>query len=400
MARPPIGLVVSALTFSLAMTACSGMSGSNGSLPGTTDDATQTIGDTADALLARRTGSQNAATGIAAANAFGGRIRQLALVSADDAWTGLTPDALHRAPRLRSCRDGIELFAPARNGDANSTEELVYYEPGCARLAVDDVRTYTSTGTHSETVHHATSLYAPGRSTPFALATSTSAYSNATIGAYGLPDIAEGFANVTAAQVVANKSTVLATDAELVVMPGSRTSGTFCSDSAGYDPSGIVSLDSTFGWQGGVLSGGSRAGDPSTFVTLSATPSGTAFSGVIGSLSIETATQNLSCPIATPDFTLAGGTALGTYSIPIKVTLHRGRIYTVNVARAMLPNGDTLSVRTYHGQGQGNRAYVSGQVKNGRTSIATFHVSTFGNGSLTITSTGAQYKIVDWIVVQ
>jgi len=39
-------------------------------------------------------------------------------------------------------------------------------------------------------------------------------------------------------------------------------------------------------------------------------------------------------------------------------------------------------------------------VSNGRTSVATFHVNTFGNGALTITSTGAQYKLVDWIVVQ
>lgn len=400
MARPPIGLVVWALALSLAMTACSGMSGSTGSLPGTADDATQTIGDTADALLARRTGSQNAATGIAAANALGGRIRQLALVGADGAWSGLMPDALHQGARLRSCRDGIQLFAPDRNGDANSTEELVYYEAGCAQLAIDDVRTYTPTGNHSEMVHHTTSLYVPGKSTPFAVATSTSAYSNATIGAFGLPDLEAGFTNVTAAQIVANKSTVLSTDAELVVMPGSRTSGTFCSDSAGYDPSGIVSLDATFGWQGGVLAGGSRSGDPSRFVTLSATPSGTAFSGAIGALSIATGTQHLSCPISAPDFTLTGGTVLGTYSIPIKVTLHRGRIYDVSVTHALLPNGDSLRVRTHRGQGQGNRAYISGIVSNGRTSVATFHVNTFGNGALAITSTGAQYKIVDWIVVQ
>ena len=398
MARPPIGLFVSALVFALGLGACSGMSTGNGSLPGTAD-ATQTIGDTADALLARRTGSQNAATAIAAANTLGGRVRQLGLLSADDAWTGLLPNSLHRSVRSHSCRDGIELFAPDRNGDANSTEELVFYEAGCARVAIDDVRTYTSTGAQSETVHHTTSFYAPGKSSAFAVATSTSAYSNATIGAYGLPQVPAGFANVTAAQVVVNRSTVLSADAELVVMPGSRYSGTFCSDSAGYDPTGIVSLDSTFGWQGGTLSGGSRTGDGSS-VTLSATPAGTVFAGPIGSLSIATRTQNLSCPIGTPDFTLAGGTALGTYSIPIKITLHRGRLYSMNVTRAVLPNGDTLSVRTHHGQGQGNRTYIWGVVRNGRTSIAAFHLNTFGNGALTITSTGAQYKIVDWIVVQ
>src|SRR5215472_17331198 len=125
MPRSPVGLVVSALAFSFAMTGCSGMSGGNGSLPGSTD-ANQTIGDTADALLARRTGSQNAGAGISAANALGGRIRLLALASADDAWMPMPPDSA-RPARLHACEDGIELLAPDRKGDPNSTEALVFY---------------------------------------------------------------------------------------------------------------------------------------------------------------------------------------------------------------------------------------------------------------------------------
>jgi len=397
MARPPIGPVVSASALALGLAACSGMSGSNGSLPGSAD-TTQTVGDTADALVAHRTGSQNAGTGIAAANALGGRVRQLAFASADDAWTEAGPDAMLGSARQHACVDGIRLFAPDRSGDPNSTEELVYYDSGCTRLALDDVRRYTATGAHSETVHHAASLYGPQGLTPIAVGTSTSAYSNATFGAYGLPNLAAGFAGVTSAQVVVNRSTVLSTDSELIMMPGTRSSGTFCSDSAGYDPSGIVSLDSTFGWQGGILAGGSRSGEPGRFVTWSAAPSGTVFAGQMGALSIAAGRQNLSCPIATPDFTLAGGTPIGTYSIPMTVTFHRGRIARLNVTRGTLPNGDTLAVRTHRERGQG--VYISGEVSSGRTSIAAFRVSTFGNGTLTITSTGAQYKIVDWIVVQ
>jgi hypothetical protein len=386
------------LAFSFAMTACSGMSGGNGSLPGSTE-ANQTIGDTADALLARRTGSQNAGTGISAANALGGRIRQLALGSVDDAWTGLLPDS-PRTNHLSRCEDGIELFAPARNGDANSTEALVFYDQACSTLALDDVRTYTSTGARSETVHHTVTHFVPGSSAAVALAMSTSSISNATIGRYGLPDMTAGFANITAGRVVVRKSQVLATASEFVMMPGSRSSGAFCGDSAGYDPSGIVSLDSTFGWQGGVLSGGNRTAEGNGFVTWSATPSGTAFGGAIGSLSLATATQNLTCPIARPEFTLAGGTALGTYRIPMSVTFHRGRIWSITVHGATLPGGDTLSVRTNHARHQSTHDYISGAIMNGRTSIATFGVNAFGNGTLTVTSTGAQYKIADWIVVQ
>lgn len=398
MPRPPVGLVVSALALSFAMAGCSGAPTGNGSLPGSTD-VTQTIGDTADALLARRTGSQNAGAGISAANAFGGRIRQLTLGSADDAWTGLLPNA-QLTSHLSRCEDGIELFAPARNGDANSTEALVFYDQTCATLAVDDVRTYTATGTRSEMVHHTATLYAPGSSAAVALATSTSSISNATIGRFGLPDISGGLDNITAGQVVVGKSQVLKTASEFVMMPGSRSSAAFCGDSAGYDPSGIVSLDSTFGWQGGVLSGGTRTAEGNGFVAWSATPSGTAYGGSIGALSLATAMQNLTCPITRPDFTIAGGTALGSYRIPLNVTFHRGRIWTITVRGATLPGGDTLSVRTNHARHQASHDYISGAIRNGRTSIALFGVNAFGNGTLTVTSTGAQYKIADWIVVQ
>lgn len=398
MARSPVGLVVSALALSLAMTACSGMSSGNGSLPGSTE-VTQTIGDTADALLARRTGSENAGTGISAANVFGGRIRQLALASSDDVWTGLLPNA-GRTAYLGRCEDGIELLAPDRNGDPNSTEALVFYDQGCSSLALDDVRTYTTTGSRSETVHHTAALYAPGSSAAVASATSASSIANATIGRFGLPDAAAGFAEVTASQVVVRKSQVLSTAGEFVMVPGSRSSAAFCGDSAGYDPSGIVSLDSTFGWQGGVLAGGTRTVEGNGFVTWSATPSGMAYGGPIGSLSLSTATQNLTCPIARPDFTLAGGSALGTYTIPMSVTFHRGRIWSITVHDATLPGGDRLTVRTNHARHQSSRDYVSGAIRNGRTSIATFGVNAFGNGTLTVTSTGAQYKIADWIVVQ
>jgi hypothetical protein len=398
MARSPIALVVSALALSLGLSACSGMSAGNGSLPGSAE-MTQTIGDTADALVARRTGSQNAGTGISTANALGGRIRQLQLASGDDAWSGFSP-ALRVRGRRAHCEDGIELFAPDRNGDPNSTEALFFYDAGCTSVALDDVRLYTSTGRSSETVHRTDSLYAPGSSTATAVETSTSNISNATFGRYGLPNPAAGFADVTAGQVSIGTSPVLSANAEFVMMPGTRASGAFCGDSAGFDPTGIASLDSTFGYQGAVLSGGSRTSSGNAFVTWSATSSGTAFQGPIGSLSVATGSQNLSCPIATPNFTLNGGTAIGTYSIPMRITFHRGELWSLTITGATLPGGDTLNVRTNHARRQGSRGYIVGSISNGGTSIATFGVSAFGNGVLTVTSTGAQYKIVDWIVVQ
>ena len=168
----------------------------------------------------------------------------------------------------------------------------------------------------------------------------------------------------------------------------------------GEPATGIASLDETFGWQGGILSGGTRTTKGNAFVTWSATPSGTIYQGAIGSLSISSATQNTSCPIAKPDFSLTGGTSLGTYSIPIAVSFHRGQLWSVTVSNGSLPNGDTLNVRTNRAHREGARGYIVGAVTNGSTSVATFAVNAFGNGVLTVTSTGAQYKIVDWIVVQ
>ena len=389
MGRPVTRPASLALALAWALSACSG-----GTLGG------QTIVDTADVLAARPTGSQNAGTGIGAANALGGRIRALQLAAGDDAWNPVryAPTTAAAAVHLSHCEDGIELFAPDRKGDPNSTEAIVFYDSACVQPAVDDVRIYTSTGSTSETVAHTDSFYAPHGGAAIATATANSAISNATIGNYGLPSLAAGFADVTTGQLSVGSAKVLAASAEFVAMPGSQSSGTFCSDSAGYDPSGIPSLDLTFGWQGGILSSGSRNAASNGSVTWSATPSGTIFQASIGSLSIASGAANAHCPIATPDFTLAGGTPIGTYSIPISITFNRGQLWNLTVRNAMLPNGDTLNVRTK--RIHRHSAVVYGAVDSGKRPVAHFAVNTFGSGTLTVVSTGAVYKIVDWVVVQ
>jgi hypothetical protein len=386
--------ILAALGTSLA--ACSGSyAGGNASLPNTLGDSGLTVSDTADALVARRTGSQNARAGIGAANALGARIRQLGLLSVDGAWDGAAPFA--KTP-LQSCRDGVELFAPDRNSDPNSTEALFFYDPGCTQLAIDDVRIYSLASADSEIVNRTDSFYLPASATAIALATTHSTISNATFGSYGLPVASNGFALRSASAISFLKSPVLAADAEFVMMPGSQESNVFCEDSAGYDPSGITSLDETFGWQGGVLSGASRTA-VGGLVRWAATPSGTAYSGSIGELSIATGAQNATCPIGTPGFTLNGGTAIGTYSIPLVVTFRHGMLSSLFVHHARLPNGDTLNVST-QGSRRSQRDYIVGSLRNGGTPIAAFAVNGFGNGELTVTSTGAQYRIVDWVVVQ
>ncbi|MBV8148033.1 MAG: hypothetical protein JO092_02945, partial [Candidatus Eremiobacteraeota bacterium] len=85
--------------------------------------------------------------------------------------------------------------------------------------------------------------------------------------------------------------------------------------------------------------------------------------------------------------------------IPLVVMFRHGMLTYLSVRHATLPNGDTLNVRTTGGR-RGQRNYIDGSLRNGGTPIATFAVNAFGDGELTITSTGAEYRIIDWIVVK
>ncbi len=45
------------------------------------------------------------------------------------------------------------------------------------------------------------------------------------------------------------------------------------------------------------------------------------------------------------------------------------------------------------------RLAVTGVITKGETELGSFDENAAGNGTLTVTSTGAQYRIKDWIVV-
>ncbi len=390
--RIPSIIAVAALAMSFS--ACSGgYAGDNASLPNALGDSGLTVSDTTDALVARRTGSQDARAGIAAANALGARIRQLGIVAADDAWES----SIMKMASAQSCHDGLELLAPDRNGTPNSTEALFFYDPGCSKLALGDVRIYAPVSPTSETVNRSDAFFLPASASVAARAITQTTISGATFGSYGIPVARNGFSTRSVTDVSIGKTPVLSAGSEFLMMPGSSASNGFCEDSAGYDPTGIASLDETFGWQGGALSGGQRTA-MGPVVNWSAVPSGTLYRAPIGSLSISNSAQSTTCPIGAPAFTLNGGTAIGTYSLPFAVTFRHGSLWKLTVRSARLPNGDTLSVTT-RGR-RSDRMYITGSVNNGTTPIATFHVNAFGIGELTVISTGAQYRILDWIVVQ
>jgi hypothetical protein len=343
---------------------------------------------------------------VSTANGVGSQLKALSSYERDlsSSVSAGTASANRTTAALGACKNYMEFFAPDKNGDPNSTETQYFYDTACTQIARDVVRVYTSTGTSAETVARTVKQYALGNTTPIATRSDAVSISNATFDKYGFPIAADGFDRLSSDQLDIAGSKTIVSDDELVMQaatPSGTTAGTtYCSDSAGFNATGLAKLDETFGWQGGILTGGTRTVNGDGSVTWVATHAGTGFKGAIGSLSIAQGVQNTKCPISTPMFTLAGGTQIGTYSIPVSVTYLSGVISNLTIANATLSNGDTLNVTTSASAPPSSSTFIQGVVTSGSTQIATFAVDAFGDGTLTVTSTGAQFVITDWQVVR
>lgn len=296
-----------------------------------------------------------------------------------------------------TCSNGIEFYAPDKNGDANSTETQFFYDNACTALARDVVRIWTSTGPNSETVQRTAKMYALNSSTPAAVRTETVNYIHASFDQYGYPVLANGFDRSNTGELdVAGVKTIVE-DGEFVLAAPSGNSTTFCSDSAGYNAVGISG--ETYGWSG-LLPSGTRTVNSDGSVTWQSTHTGNTYTGTVGGLSIAIGTQNTACPISTPMFRLAGGTLKGSFNIPVSATFQRGILINLSVTNATLVNGDTLNISTNTSLQPPDPHFISGTLaKNGAT-VATFNVNAFGDGVLIVTSTGKQYTINDWHVVK
>lgn len=376
--------VLLALSITIALAACGG--GAVSSLPS----------DSGGSGISSQSQSENA---IATTDALGTPVK--ASSDFNEATGASTPQSLQtRTPQgysLGSCENGIEFFAPDKNGDSDSTETQYFYDTGCTELARDIVRIYSIAGS-SESVSRTEKQYALNNGTSIAQRTSTISIIDGSYGQYGYPSAASGFDRSAASTVDLSGTKTILADDELVLEPASAGVNDYCADSAGYNATGFAKLDETFGWQGGASSG-TRTVNGDGSVTWLATHAGSTFKGAIGSLSIDIGNPNTACPSSTPEYTLAGGTRIGSYSIPVSITYKNGWLVNLSVSNAMLPNGDTLNVTTNTSLPPANSDFISGSISSSSTQIATFDVDAFGDGTLTITSSGTQYVIDDWHVV-
>jgi hypothetical protein len=385
-------LALTALLASTMLTACGGGGGGTSSLPpsgsaGNTQSVQQQTEDSIDT-----------------ANAVGSPIKDFQSYNNDA--TGSPVQSSARTQSVSrdaigdgSCSNGVEFFAPDKHGDANSTERIEFYDNACTAPARDAVRIWTSTGANSETVQRNVSLYALNTSTPAAVRSETVNYTNATFDQYGYPVLSNGFDRTHTGELDINGVKTIDGDGELVVAASSGNSTTFCADSAGFNATGNQSLNETFGWAG-VTPSGTRTVNSDGSITWQSTHSGTVYTGAIGGLSIQAGVQNTACPISTPMFTLAGGTAKGQYSIPISATYMHGILTNLTVTNAALVNGDTLNVQTNSGVSPSDQHFISGALSKNGTAIANFNVDAFGDGVLVVVSSGKQYQIEDWHVVK
>jgi hypothetical protein len=300
-----------------------------------------------------------------------------------------------------ACHAGIEFFSPDRANDPNSTEVLNFYDGRCSQLARDAVRKWTAGSTPgTETVTRTVTDYAQGGATAISTRTERTTFTNGTFGRYGFPVVADGFQRETSSTLVVGTRKNVLSDSETVMAKTTTSVSGYCTDSAGYNSVGIAKLNLAFGWNGGAFGGGTRTLNPDLSVTWSATHSGQTESAPIGALSIASGTPNASCPIATPAYVLSGGTAKGSYTIPIAVTYKFGVIRRLTVTNATLSSGYTLNVATNARKWPANPAFINGTVTSGSATVAVFNVNAFGNGTLTVAATGNQFPITDWNVVR
>ena len=383
-------LALAALLSSTTLTACGGAGGSAGSLP-PSGNGTQSV-------------QQQTEDSIDSANALGNPVKDFQSYTNDATGSPLQSNARSQSASRDlaangTCTNGVEFFAPDKHGDQNSTELIEFYDNGCTAVARDAIRIWSSTGANSETVQRTVSLYGLNGTTPGAVRSETVSYTNATFDQYGFPILKNGFDRTHTGELSISGVKTIDGDGELVVAASSANSTTFCDDSAGFNATGNQALNETFGWAG-VTPNGTRTVNSDGSVTWQTTHTGTAYVAPVGAFSIQAGAKNASCPIATPMFTLTGGTAKGQYDIPISATFMYGILTDLTVTNASLVNGDALNVQTNSGLLPSNSHFISGSLTKAGSAIANFNVDAFGDGVLVVAASGKQYQIEDWHVIK
>lgn len=374
----------------LALAGCA--AGSNVTASALPFAGAETVGDAAAIAAHRPTDSQNTAAAIEAIGALGSRIDLLSDASGTAPQGGLAARATAGA-----CRDGIEFFAPARSGRADSTETREFYDAACTQLARDTLRFYSAQTSGSEVVAGTTELYARGRRQPIATRSETVAITGATFTRFGFPSAAHGYTRTSVAALWIGNKRQSSSAVSVTLLPGSGGTNRYCRAAAAYSLAGVPSLDAAFGWDGTTAGpiAATRQSDSRGDVTVTSLQRGDAYVGPIGSLRLTRA-RFAACAAESRVFHVAGGVPAANFSMPVRATYRNGTLVGLSVPGASL-GAYRLTAGTVR-RGLDDRD-VAGVLVSGRMRVASLETDTFGNGLLTVTSTGAQYRLIDWTIV-
>ena len=297
---------------------------------------------------------------------------------------------------------GVEYFKPDKAGDPNSYEYQVFYDAQCAQIARDHihvVNSTTGTTTVSQVTTETDKLYSQTNSTT---PTSVSVEQNTMTGQFsssGYPIFSDGFARASTETLTVGSTVETQRGSEFVSAPKTSTSQTYCGDSAGYSGEEHAGNDALFGYQN-LLSSTTRTVNTDGSVTYALNGSGSIYTVTPpASFTLNQGTLNTSCPITTPAFTLGGGTLKSSYGGgTFSVTFLHGVILNLTITNEQLSNGYTLNVTTSASAAPTSSSFITGTITKSGTTVATFSVDAFGDGTLTVTSTGAIYTMKHWHV--
>ncbi len=299
---------------------------------------------------------------------------------------------------------GFEYRRPDKAGDPNSVEYQYFYDTACTQLAKDRIRIVSSlvgTGTIKTQTHTVTtSDYDKGVAAPVSVGVEI----NTIIGQFsseGYPILKAGFARTSSYSLSKGTTLVLNRDSESIASPSTSTATTYCGDSAGFNTAPLQSTSQIHGWQN-LRASAVRTVNADGSVTWASSSSGSVYTATPpATFTINKGTLNSACPIATPAFTLLGGTLSSSYNIPsMSVTYKNGVLLNLTITNETLANGYTLNITTNSSVPPTSANFINGTIANAGKTIATFSVDANGNGTLTVIATGTVYIVTHWHVVK
>jgi hypothetical protein len=292
---------------------------------------------------------------------------------------------------------GYEFFQPDKSGDQESTERIVFYDSGCVQKAMDVVRIVSDQTASTETVTRTITRWSQGQ-TQLSSRTETTHYSNAQQGfdSYGYPVVDTGLVRESTSTFSLsgpNAFTVNQNDEFIVGAGGSPL--TFCADNAGLNAKGTAGFQTQTDSSNGTITI-----DSSNNIIFTMTRLGLTYQNG-QQMTLNTGTTNTHCPISTPAYFVSGGHG-AQYTLPLFVKFSGSPSTAIppvidmhTVSPATFPNGETLTVATDLQSGS-----ITGTLSNSAGEVSKFIVDGFGDGTLSVDSTGKHYTINSWHVAQ